>query len=362
MEDRTGRDELRLIEVPFALADKRQRVEDGEYPVLVFFDRITGPNSTRVERRWEVQPGRNGHMLAPDEQLVLALIKLSFDESFKSEKVHFSRYELCKIMNWSLQKASYERISEGLKRMAGVRIIAKPAKFDPITGEFSEYNFGIIQSYELYTEKKGGHDKSFIRWNADFLESLRGGNIRSINLDVFFNIRSTLGKRLYRYLGAKSYRNSNFAIGLNRLAFEKMGLARTTKPSILKKKLLDAHEELLECGLGFEYDLFPAKSEGEKLIIKYKFSHKKKKKVLKPEKPDSDDARVELQDLKTFFDLSDIEKREAINNFMKFGPFRKKYKRFPTTLDDLKEVERMVDHGMEAEIKRRRNRLSELMG
>ena len=120
-----GRDELNLAEFPFAtlLYQRNDRKK-----TLTFSDTITGKDGQTVERHWTVT-GSDAHGLpvAGDVDIIIALLVLTQEQGLKSREVHFTRYDLLRIMDWGLKGRNYGRVKEGLDRLAGTTIKAERA-------------------------------------------------------------------------------------------------------------------------------------------------------------------------------------------------------------------------------------------
>lgn len=94
-----GKDELNLAEFP--LAGVSNRCLDGTKTVVfegAGWDRSQG---RRVPRRLTISGSdRYGLPTASDDDVCLACLQLSHLGGFHSRKVHFSRYELLKLLRW----------------------------------------------------------------------------------------------------------------------------------------------------------------------------------------------------------------------------------------------------------------------
>lgn len=147
----TSKDEMNLAEFPFTLLSKRN--ENRE--TIEFTDWIN-VNGKAVKREWIVTGSdKYGLPTASDQELYIALMKVSKDIDFQSRRIPIVRYQLAKLMGWGLDGKSYERIEQGLDRLSGVRIKAKNAFWDNEKKKYVTVNFGIIDDYYLYDEKPG---------------------------------------------------------------------------------------------------------------------------------------------------------------------------------------------------------------
>lgn len=123
---RNGRDEMNLVEFPFAtLSDRADGVQVLEFHVEDT-DRQTG---LPVERKLTVTgDAKYGLPTAKDEEVCLGLLQLTkFRTDFGSPAVPFTRHELIRVLGWPNNDWAYERIATALARLAGVRLFYQNA-------------------------------------------------------------------------------------------------------------------------------------------------------------------------------------------------------------------------------------------
>lgn len=254
-ERRTGKDEMNLIELPFSLLTKKQpkdiktiernwlgKGEDGKE--RKFYKIITGSD------KW-------GLPTFIGEEVYLACMELSYRQGFKSRKVHATQYELLKIMGWPLNDGrSYERLIRALSQLSGI-LITTNAFWDNQDKEYKKRGFGIIGGFafsEKEKRRKRGkyHQLSLplghFYWDDTFYnESLKKGNIKTLDTVLYFSLNHPTTKRLYRFADKKLYNQESFELDLFRLAFEKMEMIGNYKyPSEIIRKLTPAITELKE--------------------------------------------------------------------------------------------------------------------
>ena len=149
----TGKDEMNLAEFPFTLLSNRISTNTE---TIEFSDTITGKGGKSISREWIVTGSNKfGLPLACDEELYVAMMKLTKDNGLKDRKVNFTRYKLIKTLGWTNQGKNYARIEEGLKRLKGVSIYAKNAFWDNEAKLYLTVSFGIIDNLNLYDEQPG---------------------------------------------------------------------------------------------------------------------------------------------------------------------------------------------------------------
>lgn len=247
---RIGKDEMNMVEWPFAVL----AAVPESTAVLEFGDIITGRDGKPLKRTWTVRAGSGLSLpIAGDEVVYIALMELAREKDFISPTVHFSRYELCRRLGWPISGKSYGRIQDALNRLAAVTIIAQNAFWDNRGKVYANVAFHILDEVALSTEPGGNSGSlplSYVTWSDVMFRSFQAGNLKSLDVDFFLSLSTPLCRRLFRYLDKKRYGGRRvFEIGLQRLAFERLGLSRTyTTPAQIKRRLDPAHKELVERG------------------------------------------------------------------------------------------------------------------
>jgi ribosomal protein S17E len=97
---------------------------------------------------------------------------------------------------------------------------------------------------------QSGLPLSYFTWNRKFIESCQADNLRQLDLDTYFSLKSSISKRLYRFLGKRFYLQADWTFGLNEIAFDRVGLSRNYEYNAgkIKEKLQTAIDELEAIG------------------------------------------------------------------------------------------------------------------
>lgn len=248
-----GRDEMNLAEFAIGLASDRnpkdcKTVERSQSSYL--------PDGTRLDQTWTITGSdKYGLPRAGDDDILLALIKLAFDQGLEDRRVYFSRYEVLELLKLDHKGRNYERIESALQRLSGVRVLAKNAFWDNSRKGYISTNFGIIDSYCIIEGTKRTSSQiempfTYASFNEEFFNSMKAGNVKRLDLNFYNSLKSSVSKRLYRYLDKRSYRRSVFCVDVNTLATVNLGLDTTKRShfSQIKQKLEEAHKELSEKG------------------------------------------------------------------------------------------------------------------
>jgi Replication initiator protein A len=235
-----GRDEMNLAEFPMALladyAPKGQKTlyfEDGHGRLTV-----TGSDA-------------HGLPTATDTDVIVALVYLTkLRNDFHDVRVNFSRYELIKLLSWSDEGKSYKRLQLAMDRWHGVSLIYDKCWWDNRRKKYVSANMHILESV-VYAEAGQARDGrgelplSVFTWNKTFIESCQADNLRQLDLDEYFSLKSPISKRLYRFLGKRFYRQDDWTFDLRGIAFERVGLSRSyADAGKIKEKLQPAIDEL----------------------------------------------------------------------------------------------------------------------
>jgi len=277
-----GKDEMNLVEYPIALLSKRH---ETNIKTLRFSDSIVSDDGALTKREWIVTGSDEfGLPLAQDNDVLLALLMIGKEKNFSSPTIYFSRYKLLKIMDQETDAGSnYNRLVESFNRMSGVRIFAKNAFWDNKRKCYVTVNIGIFDEYYLCDGKPRKSERgqemlplSYVRLNNTLYESIRAGYIKDLDPGIYFTLKSSITKRLFRYLDKKRYDGKRkYQINLFNLAYIHIGFDRKAYKyaSDIKKKLTTAHEELLQSGFlkGVEYQ---KTSDGSSEKVIYTFGKK----------------------------------------------------------------------------------------
>lgn len=251
---RIGKDEMNLIEHPFAVLWQK---EPNDNIMALEWDARHPKTGKIVPASWSVSGHADFGLPTPtDERVYLVLLELTREASFHSPTVHFSRYEICKRLGWQPSPKSYIMLQSAFDRLKGVNITAKNAFWNPKSQSFRNTGFNIIDYYDINAEPPGRKAKeqtelplSWFKWSDMMYESFQSGYIRTLDLDFALGLKGDIALRLYRYLDKKAYRGrEDFEIELFTLCIEHLGMKPTLYPSKLKERLQKAHDELKERG------------------------------------------------------------------------------------------------------------------
>jgi hypothetical protein len=246
VRDSDGRDEMNLAEYPIGLL--ADRAPDG-VKTITYHDRdetltITGSDLL-------------GLPTALDVDVIIALLYLTKQESrFGDMTVHFTRYQLLRLLEWPDRGYYYERLTESLNRWVGVTLIYKKSWWDNETKTKGNHSFHILDSATVIEQEqmRGARSKqselplSSVRWSSEFFKSFQANNLKKLDLNAYFTLKSAISKQLYRFLDKRFYNKAECTFDLRALACEHVGLSRNYELWRLKQKLQPAIDELTGAG------------------------------------------------------------------------------------------------------------------
>ena len=217
-----GRDEMNLAEFPIAaLTDHvprgRNTICFGDASGSVM---ITGSDAY-------------GLPTPADADVVVALIQLTKRRNgFTAPTVPFSRTEVLAILGWPESGKSYRRLTESLMRWSTTSLKFEGTWWDQKARRRITAVFHILNEVVLFDRADSGDGESgpppqsYFAWNKIFLSSCQAGNLKRLDLGMYFALEHASSKRLYRFLDKRLHRQPDQTFDLAEVAFERVGLSR----------------------------------------------------------------------------------------------------------------------------------------
>ena len=246
----SGVDELNLAEFPLAAVS--DRFLDGAKTV-VFEDTVFCQEQKKhLPRRLTISGSdRYGLPTAKDDDVLLACIQISRLSDFASPEVHFSRYEILKLLRWKDDSRNYERVSNSLRRWKGLTIYSDRAFYDHEQKSWVNRDFGIFDNLTIYRrevqEGQYAAGSSRFVWNEVIYRSFLAGYLKRLDWGLYTRLESPVAKRLYRFLDKRFYYGNRIEIDLRELAIQKVRLSDQYNVAQMKRVLLKGIAELEEC-------------------------------------------------------------------------------------------------------------------
>jgi hypothetical protein len=241
---RVGKDEMNLAEFPITILTNRapEGVKTLRYRDHRGQLTVTGSDAL-------------GLPTAIDADVIVALIELTKNRNnFTEQTVHFTRYELIRLIGWANVGTSYERVEASLNRWAGVLLMYDGCWWDNRSKTYVSKTFHIIESIVIAEGKlkatRGGERASLpsssFTWSKDFIQSCKDNNLKDLDTSLYFSLTLPTSKQLFRFLDKRFYRRPDLDFDLAEVAFERVGLSRgySGNAGKIKEKLGDAVGEL----------------------------------------------------------------------------------------------------------------------
>jgi Replication initiator protein A len=254
-----GRDEMNLADFPISVLQRQQPSDaNGQKLDTIVYEssRLDPTTRQRVSQRVTLQSSsREGLPTPADEHVILALLYVAkHSTNFADTTVHFAPGQLFEIMGWSPNGRSYQRLRGVLRRLKSLNIRYENAWWDAAGRAYEEeVATGIIAAYRIARQVSGPRRddtelQSWVTWTPQFHESLQKGNIKRLDLELFFSLRSPAAQRMYRFLDKRFYNTPRLSLDLMEFACGHVGLTESDNVAVLKRRLAPAIAELEEIG------------------------------------------------------------------------------------------------------------------
>ena len=254
--DRIGKDEMNLVEQPFALL-KRVGARP-EFVMNLEWEKTHPRTGKPVKATWRVTGDPELGLPGPsEERLFLVLMEMTREQNW-ARTVYFTRRDILRRLKISDAQSNYKSLHDWLLRLSSVNMDAQRSFWSPAHNDYyAHVVFSLIDEIRIVEEApglraKGESPLSWFKWSDTMMESFQAGNVRSIDIDFALSLELPLSVRLYRFLDKHRYGKNTaraaFEIELARLCEIHLGMATSPYPSKLKERLASAHDELIRRG------------------------------------------------------------------------------------------------------------------
>ncbi len=262
-----GRDEMNLADFPISALQRQQPSDaDGRKRDRLEFEatRYDPVSRQRVLQRVTLtSSARDGLPTPADEHVILALLYVAkHSHDFADATVYFAPSQMFDVMGWAPNGRSYTRLRDVLRRLKSLTIRYENAWWDAAgRGYEEEVATGVISAYKIARQVSGPRTAntaplSWATWTQQFHQSLLNGNIKRLDLDLFFRLKTPTAQRMYRFLDKRFYNTASLSMDLIEFACGHVGLTESDNVAILKRRLAPGLAELEE--VGFLAPLAPA--------------------------------------------------------------------------------------------------------
>lgn len=263
---RDGRDEMNLVEFPFATLSERTNGRG----ILEFqretYCRVIGKTVTR--KLIVTGDAKYGLPTAKDEEVYLGLLQLTkLHNDFKSARVYFTRSQLIKLMGWKNRDWSYHRVNKSFRRLTGVRLFYENAWRDNAKKRFCDQGgFALLDSFQIRDGRiyKLGDETerlSEFRWNSVLFDSFQSGYLKKLDYSLAKEL-GAIARRIYRYLDKHFHPPHRTTLGLplKTFAYEHIGVSRNSDNAQIRRAFTKPIRELEVAGF-----LLPARKRFHKI-------------------------------------------------------------------------------------------------
>lgn len=250
----SGRDALELLD--FSLSGASNTPDKKIESIISAREGFDPATGKKIDRSWEIAfSAKYGRPTLKDDDVLLALLKISSEDNFKNQRVYFSRAKICQINDWSAQGDDYKAIANALDRLQGIRITGRNYDYDEKRKIWKERRFGIINESEIYNKEqistaRGATDgevpESWFEWSAFMMESFNRNQLRKIDLDVLRSFQNPMSKKLFRNLGKNFWHKRVLPFDMKCLAIEILGYKKGTPLTEIRRALKPVFAELVE--------------------------------------------------------------------------------------------------------------------
>ena len=179
----------------------RDEMNFAEFPLVLLTDRVPIGLKGKQSIRYEYPHGAltvsgsdaYGLPTAADADVLVGLIQLTRKKNdFQDPKVHFTRYELLKVLRWPDEGKYYRRLDESLNRWSGVTLYYDNTWWDNRAKKHLTAKLHVIETV-MIDDKATGRSQpqpfSYFVWNKTFIESCQADNLKRLDLDTYFGFR-----------------------------------------------------------------------------------------------------------------------------------------------------------------------------
>lgn len=286
-----GRDEMNLIEFPFGpISSTTAKTLEVEHQV---FDKRLKRDVTRSliitgTDKW-------GLPRPSDDQVLIGLKTLTHESGYVSQKIEFTRYELCRVIGWPTDGRSYARLEESLDRMKATTLKFKDSWYVNSEKEYKSKTFSIIEDVEICSRDQierarlkhgeGSQVRCSFRWSDVIWKSFQDGFMKTLDMRMFRRIsegrRREVPLRLWRILDKRFYNSDVAKFKLRRLCEGTLGLSPNYGPAQMLRILDRAAKWLVECG--YLAEMWHREGRGDVEVFFRKRVEEKRRLIDRPE-------------------------------------------------------------------------------
>jgi plasmid replication initiation protein len=218
-----------------------------EYVVDVILD-----DGKKAKRRFKYTPSKEyGDTTDFDRDVYRAIILHAFQGGGMPQDgvVHFSLYQLRKILDLPEKGASYRRIRDSIVRLQTMSVNAD-TYWQELKGFKSEYYSTFSRANFEANEDRFGRasEHHWVRFDEVIVRSYHEGYVRDLDHNFYFSLHKKHARALYSEIDLGRSKGLVWEIPLSELGL-RLGMAASYRhPSAKKRALAAAHEEMKRKG------------------------------------------------------------------------------------------------------------------
>lgn len=240
-----GWDDLSLIDLPLAVygPNLRGQKRTGPREVAVSVYNVKQKKSFHGKLTiYHIDDGRENRLAPYDEDVFIALLKLTSETGFLSREVVIPRSSLIfKLLGWTRSGNSYTKLDKSMTRLVGL-MLETDVYYDRITGQTVKRKFHIIDEFQQSVD---GNGMSF-KWSDTVWDNFKHNGIKPFNITRYSNIENPVAKKLYRALDKRLYIKNKADIPLNYISHTILGMSPKSRKVDMREVIDKAAKELLE--------------------------------------------------------------------------------------------------------------------
>ena len=268
-----------MAEFPFCLLSSRATKQSES--VIGYERETTLPNGRTVRMRFEVSGGKHGLPCGGDQDIYVAIMAAWARSSFQSKVIEFpSVYALLQSVDVQPDGRGYERVKTAFEKLCGILCTSEKSWWDVKSRQRkSAVGFHLFESFYLNKRKERNNDDNndinkdspcYIVASDFFYESVRNGNIKTFDIELYKKLATPLSKRLYRYLDQmrRVSRSRKWSIALKKIQGV-LPLSPDFYPSQVKRELEDGLRDLMKKGFLKTYSFLQNEDRAHLLQIEF---------------------------------------------------------------------------------------------
>jgi plasmid replication initiation protein len=203
-----------------------------------------------------------------DTDVLIALLALTkAQNNFTNPTVTFSRFQLLEVLGMSKDGKGYRRLVESLRRWVGVSLHYDGVFWDNELKCRVSASFNVLSDVTVFdmkvrrklVERQQPLPLSSFTWSKRFFESCQADNLKRLDLGVYYGLRSSVSKQIYRFLDKRFHIRKDWTFQLREFAFAHVGLSRNYADDKIRDKLKPALTELTEISFLKRYEFVSVK-------------------------------------------------------------------------------------------------------